>query len=226
MPSIPFAEPLYPDPPVEYRGARLAVAYLEGSLPPGMLPRRAEAAETPLRLALFADYPDSTIGPYREVALLGSITLEGSAALFCALIYVTTDVALAQGREVWGFPKKLAEIDFENDGNQVTARLARNGKMLAELRGTAADEMPVDTMADLASMPIINQKWIPSPSGKDADVDILTSARMDQDLDHAWVGTATLDTYGEAAAALGPSRDVTLARMSGNLVLHPGEVVA
>ena len=59
---------------------------------------------------VFADYPDTTSGRYREVVVLGGADRHGAPGMFCPLIYVDADAALCAGHEIWGFPKKLAHI--------------------------------------------------------------------------------------------------------------------
>lgn len=225
--SIPFVSPLYPDPPVEYSDARLAVAILEGPAPVGIVPQQAQPAAMPLRLALFADYPESTIGPYREMAVLAAVTWHGEPALFCSLIYVTTDVALCQGREVWGFPKKLARIDLELESSgDVWARLERAGELLIDLEGSAPEDTDPAAVADLAALPILNRKWIPGPAGKEPDVDALTLVAPHYSLQQVWMGTGNLHAAGEAADVLGSTSAVALARLDGDMTLPGGETVA
>lgn len=83
----------------------------------------------------FADYPESTIGPYREVGLsvaavpsdqdprIASVlslwrSRPGREALGYAILAlpVTTALACAAGREIWGFPKSVTSIQARLDG--------------------------------------------------------------------------------------------------------------
>lgn len=84
-------------------------------------------------LCLF-EYRDTTIGPYGEVGLGVLIKRTGTrpsllgavrdlrqvqaAGLFVINLPVTTDVARAAGRELWGYPKYVApmETNFREDG--------------------------------------------------------------------------------------------------------------
>ena len=82
MLSLPV--PLYPEPPYTYDEAKVAIAFLDNplsSVPPGLLPEGIEYL--PLQVAVFADYPDSTIGPYREVVVLVGVMRNGNPALYC-----------------------------------------------------------------------------------------------------------------------------------------------
>jgi acetoacetate decarboxylase len=48
---------------------------------------------------------------------------------------MTTEQSLIGGREVNGEPKKLAEVEVEREGDQVSARIARMGSVVCEVTG-------------------------------------------------------------------------------------------
>jgi acetoacetate decarboxylase len=56
---------------------------------------------------------------------------------------MTTERALIGGREVFGEPKKLGEVEVERDGRAVRARLARHGVAFVEVDGTVTGPLPV-----------------------------------------------------------------------------------
>ena len=64
---------------------------------------------------------------------------EGEYALFMPM---TTEQATGGGRETYGEPKKIAEVDLTVEGDAVTARIARMGSTVAELSGTLGAEQP------------------------------------------------------------------------------------
>jgi acetoacetate decarboxylase len=47
--------------------------------------------------------------------------------VYCPWMIVNDDTALIYGRELLGYPKKMAEIPFEDDGKEITASLTRRG---------------------------------------------------------------------------------------------------
>lgn len=131
--SIPSDGPLYPSLPYEYTDASLIVFEYEtdGDLASGLLPAQAQLTDPPTAGLVFAHYPSCTLGPYNEVVVYLKATYSGPGAhsngeplLYAAHLYVTTDVAMAAGREIAGFPKKIGAISFQ-DGPIVTASLER-----------------------------------------------------------------------------------------------------
>ncbi len=225
MPGTPSLAPLYPDPPVEYREARLLVAVVDGGAPAGVLASGLEPGGAPMRAVIFADYPDTSIGPYREVVVLTSASFADTDGLFCPLIYVTSDAALCAGREIWGFPKKMAEIELETGDGETRARLVRASQELVVIEGSASEPAEPTAIGGLGASPIFNHKQIPAPTGKEPDVDTLTAVRIESVVHAAWTGTGVLRAAGEVATVLGETAPVTLIRSVSDMVLPAGETL-
>jgi acetoacetate decarboxylase len=64
---------------------------------------------------------------------------EGEYALFMPM---TTEQATTGGRETFGEPKKIADMDLTLDGDTLAARIARMGSTVAEVTGTLGPEAP------------------------------------------------------------------------------------
>jgi len=62
---------------------------------------------------------------------------EGEYALFMPM---TTEQATIGGRETFGEPKKIADLDLTVEGDTLTARIGRMGSTVAELSGTLGAE--------------------------------------------------------------------------------------
>ena len=107
--------------------AAAAVLPSEFSLPTAPAPGLAGVALT------FGKYRGGTLEPYNEVLVQVPCLYKGQPYLYIASIYVTTDQALASGREMLGFPKKLATIELDSSGIQFTGRLSRHGERVASI---------------------------------------------------------------------------------------------
>jgi acetoacetate decarboxylase len=59
---------------------------------------------------------------------------------YVVVMYVDKDTPIAVGREVWGFPKKGAQIVFEERGSVITTTVEREGIMLIRVAFTVAGE--------------------------------------------------------------------------------------
>jgi len=80
--------------------------------------------------------------------------------------YVTTDDAMAPGREIWGYPKKLAEVSWEKQGGSIVSRTVRREQTLIDIEfteGPCTYEKPV-------LQPRLQIKKIPRADGLGYDV--------------------------------------------------------
>jgi acetoacetate decarboxylase len=147
-PTWPEARLVQFDTPIDARAAR--------RLLPGAL-RLAE----PARASWFvAEYAQTSFGvAYRECGLLLHARLRRRAVLHCAWMVVDDDSALILGRELLGFPKKLAQIEFTDAGDRVAARVSRRGVELLCVEGRlGADSAPRRAFP----LPIVNVRGLPS----------------------------------------------------------------
>ncbi len=111
--SMPPYAPLFPKPPYFYKNAALLVfKYVTNDFAARMVPDAVELSDPPTAGLVFASYPSSNLGPYDEVVLYLDVTFKGRPFQFGAFLYVTTDSAMAAGREMGGYPKKIARIEF------------------------------------------------------------------------------------------------------------------
>lgn len=121
--SMPVDTPLYGRLPVVYTGVTMLVyEYLTSAEDAAALvPSQLQLVDVPnlpkfaIALLLFAEYSWSTIGPYNEVAQALACTYNGKPMTYAVRLHVTTDRALAMGRECGGFAKKLGEIPFNHE---------------------------------------------------------------------------------------------------------------
>jgi len=169
--SMPPYAPLFPKPPYFYDNASLLIfKYVTDASVARMVPDVVELADPPTAGLVFASYPESNLGPYDEVVLFLDVVYQGKPFQFGAFLYVTTDSAMAAGREMGGYPKKIARIEFL-PGPDRTAVMERpaglricTGTMRPEQRqfpGPIAQEAPVP--APPLVLNYLTLRLIPSP---------------------------------------------------------------
>lgn len=66
---------------------------------------------------------------------------DGVEALYMITMPMTTEGAVVGGRETYGEPKKLADIDFRKDGETVSASVTRHGITYLELTGRVRESL-------------------------------------------------------------------------------------
>lgn len=127
-----------------------------------LMPNFLKIPPMPLVNIFIAHYPESTLGAYHEAMVLIQATYKPERekkieGFYCPFIYVDSDVALACGREIWGFPKRLADITIINDQETVCGTVQRKGVRLLEI--TVTPNTPGTTFP---SAIILTIKQIPS----------------------------------------------------------------
>jgi len=80
--------------------------------------------ETAIKL-LWAKYRGGTLPPYSEAIQCIPCLYKGDLYLYVYQIWVTTDSAMTSGRELGGYPKKLADIGLDSFGENWTGYLDR-----------------------------------------------------------------------------------------------------
>jgi|GEM_PF-74939 len=154
-PMWPNATLLVADVPVDAAAARTW-------LPPGLrLPER------PTARLFVADYPTTSFGvAYREVGVLLHATTarRRTPVLHCCWMVVDDDSAMIYGRELLGFPKKLADIELTADvaaGTPVGASVVRRGQKLLTVDGVVGARLADPT--PLLDRPVVNVWGLPGP---------------------------------------------------------------
>ncbi|MDS0525773.1 acetoacetate decarboxylase family protein [Clostridium sp. SHJSY1] len=145
---------------------------IERLLPPPLKP-----AKRPLVSAFIADYPRTNFCPgYKEAALFILADFNGKLGNYCLSMPISDGMAMALGREIYGFPKKMAEIELKKDGDTVEGSVSRHGieffNVKAKLNGNFNDKDEQSMINDIygKGLPIFNFKYSKSPDGKGYDL--------------------------------------------------------
>jgi acetoacetate decarboxylase len=164
---LPFSGPawgaLYPEPPHFYRNtSNLFMSYATNAeetrrlLPDGVSLLSDEARV----IVWICDSPFGTFGPHQGAYAFIEVEFEGRPFLYEAFLWVSSESALAAGRELWGDSKKLADISLRLEREEVVAEVSRtDAQPILRLR------MRVEAwgeVAELPSYPGLCLKMIPS----------------------------------------------------------------
>ncbi|MBN9622254.1 MAG: acetoacetate decarboxylase family protein [Actinobacteria bacterium] len=185
----PVSAPNIDPPPHFYRGTELATFDFEtdAAAAAALLPEELSLAHEPARARIvFADFPFSTLGVYREAMLQLACTFEGRRVFYCP-----GDIGLIAGREIWGAPKLLGSVGFEKRGPTVSCHVERAGTRIA-----SAELRPRNLIEPGATVPpLVFLKVIPSPeAGAPPEVCELVEVDLDSTVHLGSDGTAELFT--------------------------------
>ena len=118
-----------------------------------IIPEPLKPSAEPFAMAFMAKYPKTNFGSvYNEAALSILVEYEGELGGYCLTMPVTEDMALIGGREIFGFPKKMAdEISLERTENGVKGRCVRKGIVLMNLSMSFDEEVEANKLAEILS---------------------------------------------------------------------------
>jgi acetoacetate decarboxylase len=212
--SMPPDAPLYPRPPYLYQNATLmSFAYVtDGASAARLLPAEAELTDPPTAGLVFASYPSSTLGPYQEAVVFLDAQYQGHDVKYAAYLYVTTDVAMAAGREMGGFPKKMATIDFRGHDRAYEATLQRPAGWLLASGNMSLVKEAQDNFS--TTFPYLTLRLIPSPT-KDAPPSLAELIETDWVVSNGevWEGSGSCQITG--ASAIDPLQVVPVVQLLG-----------
>ena len=109
--AMPLTSPSYPPGPYRFVDREYMIITYRTDLDAlrAVVPEPLEIGE-PLVKYEFIRMPDSTgFGNYTEAGQVIPVTFEGKPGGYVHSMYLDDDAPIAGGREIWGFPKKLAQ---------------------------------------------------------------------------------------------------------------------
>lgn len=100
-----------------------------------LLPPPLKPLDAPIAYAFVAHYPKTNFGvTYNEGALFLTCEFEGVKGGYCLAMPVSNDMAMAGGREVFGYPKKIANIHFKREKRDAEGWVERRGTRFFEVK--------------------------------------------------------------------------------------------
>jgi hypothetical protein len=139
---------------------------------------------------VFAKYRECDLGPYMEVIVSIPVVHNGQVFGYIPAIYVDNDAALLAGRELGGYPKKMAQITMRNYGNLFLSHMSRGSMQektadpnFSDLASSSVTKggklfsvpLPADTTVELPS-PYNLLLPLPPPTGEPQDYVLPTAA--------------------------------------------------
>jgi acetoacetate decarboxylase len=130
----------------EFNGAKmLGIMFLtdpevvKATLPPPLSP-----VAQPAGLIFIAEYPETNLGPgYREAALFLRCQYAGEEGTYCLSMPIDSqELRLINGREIYGFPKKMANIELNRSEDRITGSVERMGIKFIEINAHMTGTLP------------------------------------------------------------------------------------
>ena len=229
--AMPLTNPSYPRAPyrffnreyviITYRSDPQALA--------AVVPAPLEVTE-PLVKYEFIRMPDSTgFGDYTESGQVIPVRLGDEVGAYTHSMYLDDNAPIAGGREIWGFPKKLASPKLVHEGDVIVGTL-HYGSQLCAAGSMGYKHRQADPAAVMKSLQAPNflLKIIPHVDGSPRILELVRFHLQDVQLKGAWTSPAALELHAHAMADVSrlPVLEVVSAlHFVADLTLGPGEVV-
>ena len=229
--AMPLTNPSYPRGPYRFIDREfLTITYRTdmGALR-RLVPEPLEIPE-PLVKYEFIRMPDSTgFGDYTESGQVIPVTLDGVAGGYSHSMYLNDEAPIAGGREIWGFPKKLAEPSLRVDKDTLIGTLDVNGIRVATgTMGYKHRTLDHDRVMKSLEAPNFLLKIVPHVDCSPRICELVRYHTTDLTLKGAWEGPARLELGSHALAPVAdlPVLEVVSAvHLLCDLTLGLGEVV-
>lgn len=181
----------------------------------------------------FIRMPDSTgFGDYTESGQVVPVRYKGEEGTFTLSMFLDCYAPIAGGREIWGFPKKLAKpvLTVEDTQEDVLIGKLNYGSIRIATATMGYKHHVVDPSTVLASMkkPIFLLKNIPDVTGKPLINQLTKTYLQDITIKGAWHGPCSLELHPHALAPIAdlPVKNIKSAlHFISDLTLPYGEVV-
>jgi acetoacetate decarboxylase len=141
---------------------------------------------------------------YDEIGIFVPVVYAGVPGLYFDSMYLDSDnvAGIACGREIWGFPKKEASIDINDNAGKLTATVSRMGSNI--INASFEQQKKLDPVPPLPYQVFYNLKVIPSVNDPETpDVMQLTSTPMIRKSAEVYEGTASLTLSNSVFDPLG-----------------------
>ncbi|HYG46018.1 MAG TPA: acetoacetate decarboxylase [Bordetella sp.] len=231
--AMPIHNPAYPRPPFRFINREYFIISYETDMEAlsAVVPEPLRV-DSPIVHYEFIRMPDSSgLGDYAESGqVISVIDEDGRSGSYTHAMYLDDESAIAGGREIWGFPKKLATPRLCVDGKDTLLGTLDYGTQRIATGTMGYKYRALDTAAEcrkLADTPNYLLKVIPHVDGSPRICELVRYFLRDVEVMGAWTGPAALELRPHALASVAdlPVRKVIGGRhVIANLTLDVGEV--
>ena len=218
--AMPLTSPAFPPGPYRFLNREFLIVTYRTDLDAlrAVVPEPLQVT-SPLVKYEFIRMPDSTgFGDYTESGQVIPVTFEGKSGGYVHSMYLNDEAPIAGGRELWGFPKKLASpsLTVEKDTFLGTLDYGSVRVATATMGFKHSDLDPVAVLEGMLT-PNYLLKIIPHVDGSARICELVRYFLEDVTIKGAWAGPAALELAHHALAPV--ARLPVLEVISGTHVL-------
>ena len=218
--AMPLTSPAFPPGPYRFVNREfLIVTYrTDPDALRAVVPEPLQIGE-PLVKYEFIRMPDSTgFGDYTESGQVIPVTFEGQAGGYVHAMYLNDEAPIAGGRELWGFPKKLAAPSLTVEKDTLLGTLDYGAVRVATATmGYKHRTLDAAAVKTALGAPNFLLKIIPHVDGSARICELVRYFLEDITVKGAWTGPAALELAEHALAPV--ARLPVLEVISGTHIL-------
>ncbi|MDT8915936.1 acetoacetate decarboxylase [Amycolatopsis sp. PS_44_ISF1] len=203
--ATPLAAPAFPRGPYRFTGREyLNITYrTDPDALRALVPEPLRIGEPLVRFEVMR-MPDVTgLGDYTESGQVAMVTYEGEPGDFTLGMYVDSLPAIASGREVAAYPKKLGSPKLFTDSDTLVGTLDYGSIRVAlATMGYKHRELDESTARHELTAPTYMLKIVPGYDGQPRICELARSRISDVTIRGAWTGPARLHLVAHALAPL------------------------
>ena len=153
--NVPLSSPLIPTPFVPYQCADCRHVNVFCRAEPDLIKKYLE--NTPFEYAgntvliYISDFTNIDVCPFWDCGIVIQAKYKDIVGGYFLFEYEDQDYSIAAGRELWGYPKKYADISMVEESNKVTAKAIKNGRETIRLEL----DLTAEYMGALSSAPFV-----------------------------------------------------------------------
>jgi acetoacetate decarboxylase len=229
--AMPLTSPAYPPGPYRFVNREFLIITYRTDIEKlrAVVPEPLEVTD-PIVKYEFIRMPDSTgFGDYSETGQVIPVSFKGRKGGYVHCMFLNDEPPIAGGRELWGFPKKLADVSLRTEIDTLVGTLDYGPVRVATgtmgYKHKAAD---LDAVKASLAAPSWLIKIIPHVDGTPRICEIVEYYLDDVTLKGAWTGPAALSLTPHALAPVAelPVLEVLSAvHLVSDLTLGLGKVV-
>jgi len=229
--AMPLTSPAFPPGPYRFVHREFLVITYETDMDAlrAVVPEPLVVSE-PIVKYEFIRMPDSTgFGDYTESGQVIPVSFEGAKGGYVHAMYLNDHPPIAGGRELWGFPKKLAEPTLRVDVDTLVGTLDyRSVRVASATMGFKHRSVPAEGVLASLAAPNFLLKIIPHVDGTPRICELVRYYTTNVQLHGAWTGPGALELHAHALAPVADlpvKRVISAMHFIADLTLDLGEVV-
>ena len=229
--GMPLVAPAFNKPPLHFfRREILNITYkTDIDILHKLVPEPLEVIDTVVKFQVIKMPDVPGCGTFFESEQLIKVHYKGEVGYYMHLLFLPNMAAVALGREMFGYPKKIGYPELRLDGDTLVGTINYGTERIAmATMGYKFNKLDKEEVKKNLQSPIFNLKTIPSPDGSLAIAQLIKIVETNIVIHEAWSSPGALHIIPHALAPLHllPVKEIVSANhIICDLTIDTGEII-